>query len=139
MELAQKMKYRKGYKYQLAEDYICSVSIAPLEGFITDYILLSDKGCLVIKKGYAWDGPSGPTFDTKTFMRGALVHDALYELMRQGYLSKTYRSAADNELKKICLEDGMCRLRAWYVHKGVSKHAEFAVEQKAIKKIQTAP
>jgi len=135
----KQIKYRSGYKYQLVETYSTKTAVYPVNNIHAKYLSLSTSGVLTIRSGYAWDGPSGPTFDTKTFMRGALVHDALYELMRQGYLSKTYRSAADNELKKICLEDGMCRLRAWYVHKGVSKHAEFAVEQKAIKKIQTAP
>lgn len=51
----------------------------------------------MIRKGYAWDGPSGPTFDTANFMRGA----------------------ADNLLRAMCIEDGMSALRACWVWKGV--------------------
>ena len=59
-------------------------------------------------------------------MRGSLVHDALYQLMREQALPLTYRQAADDLLKEICLQDGMPRLRAWYVHKAVSWFGEFA-------------
>lgn len=66
------------------------------------------------------DGPSGPTFDTLTFMRGSLVHDALYQLMREGGLDRQmYREAADITLRQICLEDGMNPIRAWWVYQGV--------------------
>ncbi len=30
--------------------------------------------------------PNGPTIETKTFMRASLVHDALYQLMREEHL-----------------------------------------------------
>lgn len=83
-------------------------------------------GLLTMKKGYAWDGPSGPTIDTKNFMRGSLVHDALYQLMRNGQLAPQWREGADQELRRICREDGMNRFRAWYVLQGVRKGAGFA-------------
>ena len=115
------MKYRrlKGYKYQLAEAYYHD-----LPGYFygiseqTDYIILVNNR-LMVKEGYAWDGPSGPTFDTKTFMRASLVHDALYQLMREGWLSRSYRGHADRLLRDICLEDGMSRVRAGYVYRAV--------------------
>ena len=70
--------------------------------------------------GYAWDGPSGPTIDTKNFMRGSLVHDGLYQLMREGLLAhEEYRKSADDLLRDICVEDGMSKFRAWYVHRAV--------------------
>lgn len=78
------------------------------------------KQSLIVKAGYAWDGPSGPTIDTLNFMRGSLVHDALYQLMRLGHLDKnTYRIFADRELQRICNEDGMWRIRAQFVYWGV--------------------
>lgn len=112
--------YKSGYKYQLCEQYKVSISILPLSDIVTEYINLYRDGTLIIKNGYAWDGPSGPTVDTRSFMRGSLVHDALYQLMREGFLDhKTYRDRADLELKKICLEDGMGWLRAEYVYRAV--------------------
>lgn len=115
-----KIRYKKGYKYQLSCTYTGQVDIFPHSDIVTEYINLTTKGEIGIKKGYAWDGPSGPTFDTRDFMRGSLVHDALYQLIRQGYLSKImWKIQADIELVKICKEDGMSRLRAWYVYRAV--------------------
>lgn len=114
------IRYREGYKYQLAEDYQVIISIKPEKFILTEYIRLDIDGMLSICEGYAWDGPSGPAIDTKNFMRGSLVHDALYQLMRERHLDpETLRDDADRILRKICLEDGMTSLRAWWVYQGV--------------------
>lgn len=99
---------------------------------INGFITLSTSGLLTISKGYAWDGPSGPTIDTKTFMKGSpppppLVHDALYQLMRMKLLPISHKDYADRILQRICKDDGMCRLRAWYVYWGVRLFAKSAV------------
>ena len=115
------ISYKKGYKYQLVETYHDKIDIRPDDQDIrTDYIELTTEGDLTIKKGYAWDGPSGPAIDTLNFMRGSLVHDALYQLMRGGYLDKDeHRDPADRLLQDMCKEDGMSALRAWGVYLGV--------------------
>jgi hypothetical protein len=133
------IRYRSGYKYQLVEEYSGEVSIRPAEQIDTDYIALHRDGRLTVKKSYAWDGPSGPTLDTKNFMRGSLVHDALYQLMRDGYLPSSFREQADLELHRICREDGMSKFRAWYVLLGVRKGAGFAVTPESRKPVLTAP
>ena len=119
-ESPKRIGYKGGYKYQLQHDYAVRVIIAPDADVTSDFIDLSAAGLLVIKKNYAWDGPSGPTFDTPNFMRGSLVHDALYQLMRQDHLDdKVHRKEADKILKKICREDGMSAIRAEWVYVGV--------------------
>ena len=134
------IRYRSGYKYQLVEDYSGNVSIAPEVNIDTLYIVLSTEGNLLIKRGYAWDGPSGPAWDTKNFMRSSLVHDALYQLMRQELLSNDlWRAEADLELKRMCREDGMSRIRAWWVHRGVRIGGDPAASPESRKKIHTAP
>lgn len=135
------IKYKSGYKYQLAEDYRIETCIFPNETIISDYFCLTTYGDLTINKGYAWDGPSGPTIDTKNFMRGALVHDALYQLMREGFLepSEENRKHADDLLKEICLEDGMSKIRAWYVYRSVRRFAMFAADPKNRKKVIEVP
>jgi len=108
--------FKKGYKYQLKEAYVVTVPIRPATDLDTDYIALTTQGALTIKQGYAWDGPSGPTVDTLSFMRGSLVHDALYQLMRNRLLNRgQHRETADRVLQSICREDGMNRIRAWWV------------------------
>lgn len=115
--------YKSGYKYQLQAVYKHQLSyVFPdiAEEIETDYLWMGLDKTLIVKKGYAWDGPSGPTIDTKNFMRGSLVHDALYQLMRLGHLDKNaWRHHADRELQRICIEDGMCRIRAQVVYWGV--------------------
>ena len=118
MRKAKQIKYKGGYKYQLDETHSCYIKIRPITLVKSDYISLDEHGLLVIKKGYCWDGPSGPTFDTKNFMRGSLIHDACYQLMREGRLSYSCRESADKELRRICRDDGMSRIRAWWVYHG---------------------
>ncbi|WP_036098630.1 hypothetical protein [Leptospira noguchii] len=119
-------KNLNNYKYQLVQSYsyqtnIKSASRVHVGHRIKTFVTLDTDGLLRIESGYAWDGPSGPTFDTKTFMRGSLVHDALYQLMREEKLDYIkYRDTADQILKKICLEDGMSAFRAAYVYRFVS-------------------
>lgn len=107
------IKYRAGYKYVLAEDHSSWVGL--LAGVDTPFIKMAD-GEMTISKGYAWDGPSGPTIDTPAFMRGSLVHDALYQLIRGGLLPKDDREVADDILKRIVREDGMTKTAASLVH-----------------------
>ncbi len=110
----------KKYKYQLLQEYRVTVDLAVAEDIITGFVDLKADGELRISTGYAWDGASGPSIDTKTFMRGSLIHDALYQLMRLGHLdSDRHREQADAILSSICLEDGMNSFRAWYVYKSV--------------------
>jgi len=109
--------YRKlrRYKYQLTEPYVLEIGISGYT-ITTPYLRLGTDGVLSINKGYAWDGPSGPTLDTLAFMRGSLVHDALYQLMRLEVLPLVYKRYADLLLQKHCLEDGMSKFRAGYVY-----------------------
>ena len=129
----KQITYRDGYKYQLVEDYtLKACGLEPLPGPIsTPYIQITDQGALIISKGYAWDGPSGPTIDTKNFMRGSLVHDALYQLMRAKALDhETYREQADRLLRDICIEDGMTTVRAAWVYQAVRMFGEPAADPK---------
>jgi hypothetical protein len=136
--MEEHIAYKSGYKYQLHKTYRV---LTPLLGYeiSTRYICLARNGWLTIYQGYCWDGPSGPTIDSKTFMRGSLIHDALYQLLREGLLPQYERFLADKILQYTCLEDGMCRLRAWWIFVGVDKFAASAASPKNQKKVHTAP
>lgn len=133
------IKYRKGYKYQLADDYVVETGLQPGTNIETHFIDLNVFGELTIRKGYAWDGPSGPTFDTKNFMRGSLVHDALYQLMRQGRLPQSFRDPSDRLLQAICREDGMSAARAWWVYTGLKYGGAAAAKVENQKEVFEAP
>ena len=109
----------KPYKYQIDQVYGRYISIKLKTPILTEFIELNTEGALIIKKYYSWDGPSGPTIDTKNFMEGSLVHDALYQLLRERHLDPPLRRDADQILRKICLEKGMSRFRAWLVYRAV--------------------
>lgn len=116
------------YKYKLTETTKHHLlSYFPHRfNIITPYIILSN-GVLIMNKGYAWDGPSGPTIDTVDFLKGSLVHDALYQLIREKHLPRKYRKIADKELKKICIKQGMPSWRVWYVYAAVRIFGWYAV------------
>jgi hypothetical protein len=131
--------YKSGYKYQLKADYVLSTPVIPDTPVDTDYFGLTKEGVLRVKKGYAWDGPSGPTVDTQDFMRGSLVHDVFYQLMREGFISNQYKDTADRLLQFICVEDGMSALRAWFVYQGVRIGGAPAIDPASTKPIIKAP
>jgi hypothetical protein len=111
--------YRSGYAYQLADDYAIGVGICPATLVLTRFLMLDPFGLLTIRAGYAWDGASGPTIDTSDSMRGSLVHDALYQLMRERLIGQEWREHADDLLRTILLEDGMLHMRAQLWHTAV--------------------
>lgn len=127
------IKYKAGYKYQLVEDYQHELPFeVPSIALDHDFLTVGANNLLTVKAGYAYDGPSGPTVDTANFMRGSLVHDALYQLMRDGRLERgKYKDLADRELQRICIEDGMSKMRAWYVYMGVKLGGKSATEPRA--------
>lgn len=120
--------YRKvNYKYVLANYLRVKTSIVGAPFVIPGFATLQKDGWLIIEPGYAWDGPSGPTYDTPDFMAGSCVHDVLYQAMRQRRLPQKYREAADLELDRICARAGMGWFRRKYVlfalRKFAAKHA----------------
>ena len=134
------IKYKKGFKYQLVKDYKIRLSTTPpLQTIDTPFISLTKLGTLTIKNGYAWDGPSGPTIDTKSSMRASLVHDVLYQLLRQGKLPQCWRETADNVFYDICIEDGMWAWRAKLWYRELRKFAAGSANPKNKKQSYTAP
>lgn len=100
------IRYRAGYNYVLAADYAVKTWIRPEMPIATEFIGLTLHGALYIKRGYAWDGPSGPAIDTQSMMRPSLIHDALYQLMREGFLDRErWRQVADEEFRSAYEHD----------------------------------
>ncbi len=111
-----KYKKRRDYKYTLAEAYQLETQWLNMPEINTQYIQLNTQGQIHIAKAYSWDGASGPMPDFRSIMRGSLIHDALYQLIREQHLDPSFRAAADRLLLQICLDDGMNPLLAHWVH-----------------------
>lgn len=134
------IRYRGDYKYQLAEGYKIDIAIKPKQDIKTEFINLDVNGELTIKQSYAWDGPSGPVIDTKENLRASLVHDALYQLMRNKELvTSTHRKAADQIFKDLCKMDGVSNFRASMYYKALRKFGRPVTSPENKKKIRRAP
>lgn len=96
----------KGYKYDVK--FSISYTLPELSHIVfeNDYLELRD-GVLDIKEGYAWDGASGPTWDDMSNYRSSLVHDALYQVMREVDIlhPELVRKYADELLRDMSIED----------------------------------
>ena len=102
-------------KYVNRCDYSYRTSAFPNVNAATNYYTI-DNAQVVAKANYAWDGPSGPTIDTPKSMRASLIHDALYQAIRDHHLKKKDRKEADKILLAILKRDGMKKWRRslWY-------------------------
>lgn len=134
------IRYTDGYKFQLEDPYQHATGMTPSPGAPGNrFVGMSPDGLLTIAAGYAWDGASGPAIDTPSFMRGSLVHDALYQLIRLGVLAKdSHRQRADEVLRETVLEDGMLPIRAWWVYHAVRTFGGHYLRNKPTQ-ILTAP
>ncbi len=110
-------------KYELLQNYWKTIEIEPLVRnkpgslALQGYITLYHDGLLAIYRHYRWDGASFfLARDTDKTIRATLVHDALYQLMREGLLDIKHRKAADKLMYDILVEDGIWRIEAsiWY-------------------------
>jgi hypothetical protein len=100
------MEYKSGYRYQLQEAYSVQTCVYQHCDITIEYVQLTATGLLTIKEGYAWDGATWcPDFNT--VLRGSLVHDALCQLIDLHLLDEKHQQRANEELYKICLQDGM--------------------------------
>lgn len=107
-------RYRRSYKFVTVSSVSCETGIvtAPIK---TAYASLVG-GDLIILAGYAWDGASGPTWDTRSTVLASLVHDTFYQFMRENQLPRSYRKQADQLFRQMLREGGMGRVRSsvWY-------------------------
>ena len=105
--------YRDGFKYVLDEDYIDTIPIFPPETIVTKWVCLSPKGKLFLRSGFGFDGPSGPTIDTRSAMRGAAKHDGIHRLLRLGLLEEKWRKVADEMYMTDCIADSKKTRPKW--------------------------
>lgn len=131
--------YIAGTKYQLAEDYEVQTPVVG-EAIDDPLFTLYRDGFLRVRKGFAWDGASGPTFDTKASMSASLVHDVFCILMRDGRISyDRWQDAINLFFEEMCVKAGMWRWRARLWHAGVEFGDAGNPDAGPDRIIQTAP
>jgi len=135
------LAYSKGFKYQVRE-YDFEVFVGDwgqTDDIDTKWIKLTIDGWLTIRVGYAWDGCSGPTIDSRKSMRGGAIHDAGYELIRKRFLPAKSKGPVDNTLHGYLLADNMWQFRADYYYWGVDRFGESSTLPSHKKEILYAP
>jgi len=139
MERDHCLYFSEGYKYWVRRDFHIKLDIVPFEYVNLQFLTMDLDGDTVIRQGYAWNGASGPTWDTLNSMIGSLVHDALYQLIRLGMIDKSYKKYADKVLHDLCTEDGMYSWRADYWRWAVLNFGEGSCRPSAEPKELVAP
>jgi len=100
------------YKYRLTKAYVHELAFkVPLVS--TPWVSLLPHRCLVVEKGYCWDGLSGSPFEVEHSQEGSLAHDALCQLLNRGRIPyRPYRRYADKEMRRVWLRSGVSRIMA---------------------------
>lgn len=105
------IKYKKGYRFQLHEDF---GMLTPISGHsvITDWCNLSSDGYLKIYAKYAWDGRSGIVRRDKT-KKPSLVHDVFSQMARQELIPMGIKKQVDELYRDMLIDNDVW---AWYAN-----------------------
>lgn len=124
MRSHKKISYKKirAYKYQLKADYCLTFSTPisleiPVE--LGRYFRVTRFG-LEVFRGYSWDGLSGPTIDTKESFIAGLVHDVLYQAIREELLPLSFKPFADELFYELLKRDSENRIYSFVLYHGVT-------------------
>lgn len=136
-----KVTYRSGYKHQNDKMRVYQTDIIPDKVVETRYITLNTDGRLFIMQGYAWDGPTGvpDIWGTRWLIRPSLIHDALYQLLREGMLPADWRRRADIEFKLACHADARWKWLGNTAYWFVRKFGKVAADPASKRPVLTAP
>lgn len=131
------MNYRKGFKYQLEEEYVAYTGIIGYE-VETTWIRLEEDGKLILRYGYAWNG-SNFVWDTKSSQQASAEHDAFYKLLRLLLIPMKVRKDVDKRYGRKCKMDGMWEWRAKLRARTLKKVGSSGALQSRRQKIYYAP
>lgn len=83
---------------------------------------------LFLCAGFAHDGASGPTFDTRSSWIGAAAHDGMYRWLRHDSMPELdhtcWRAYADALMYRLCRQAGMNYFRARWWYKALRKFGD---------------
>lgn len=111
-----------GFKYCVEELTIIQTPFQPVRSIVAadDKLTLYPDGELWVHIGFLYDGPSGPTYDSKNTLVPSLMHDIFQLFSRMGLLEGWLTRAEYDEYFRVMLKAyGMNRFRAWAWYRGV--------------------
>lgn len=92
-------------------------------------VYCSDAGHLIVRAGYPWDGPSGPTIDTKHNIAPSFWHDVGYEAIRRGVIPPQARLYFDQLFYVDLIKKGMSKWRAKTYYRALRMFGGFAARR----------
>ena len=117
MRAKLKIPSHKDWRYTLNRSFtLYHSSLVGLE-FNIPYVQVFPVGRLVVKEGYSWDGAT-LTLNTHDLIVPSLVHDALYQCLREG-LDQSYKAVADKIFYQLLLENKVNKILSWIMYKAV--------------------
>jgi len=134
-----RIRYKRGFKFVTVGIVTEYVGIFPPKSICFEWGLLSINGYLTVKDEYPWNGMSGIPLNIKSSVRGVLIHDVLYRLIRLGLLDIKWKTPGDEVLRKFCIEDGMWKWVADTIFAAVQRWGLSSTGPKAEPKIMEAP
>ena len=137
--MSNQIKYKAGYRYHVVEDYHHEIRL-PVKGLVQcGPFLECDRSGLLVKTGYASDGPTNAPH-VKGAMRATIgAHDPLYQLIRAGILPMSFRPLADEEMLCVSVEDRMNAVLASAFFLGVRAFGEKYAEKESINSVIISP
>ncbi len=132
VRVGSEFQYRdvRSYKFQLFDDLTCETGIT-IHGTSVQsasepgsdgrpFVTMDAGGTLLIHAWYSWDGPSFIPGHARRMIRGSLVHDALYQLIRdecfpvESRIRWTVAREADVLMRRLFIADGTPVILAWF-------------------------
>jgi hypothetical protein len=124
------------YKYEMTLNRVIWTNVKGYRIY-SPFFSLAKDGRMTMFIKYRWDGPSGPTVDTPSFMRSSGVHDVFFQCFREGLFGslteKEFQALfrlTNEELERLSILDGMIWPRSYIVKVSVQKFGErYAVKE----------
>lgn len=127
------LKYKQGYRYQTQEQMGVGISFRCPTFRLTGGWASADLQVLVIQPWYAWDGASFVLFKwfgtPMPWLVPSVVHDALYQAIRDGVLGRQYRNDVDRFFYDLLRARGVSWLVATVAYYCVRIGGNFAVRK----------
>lgn len=132
------MRYKSGYRYKLDEAYLYQLPFSAPNATVREGWVVIINGQLAIANGYAWDGASsGLPWTPKKWIRPSLVHDALYQFIREGQLPMERREDADMVFYQLMRENQVNVIVAFTAYLAVRVFGNYCLRKG--KKTKEAP
>lgn len=127
------LKYKEGYWYQTLDWQRVQLPFdCPDYEGDGNWVMIR-KGWLMTRVGYAWDGASFVMFKwfgtPRAWLVPSLVHDALYQAIREGALGRQYRDDVDRMFYAQLRARGVSWLVALVAYYCVRVGGNFAVRK----------